>query len=229
MWRYLILLVFVSFAASGCVGYRRFYSDVPKLSFMGRIVDAWGYNLCNRNSFSPPVFVDIFSAATYNGSDCCRYNIEFAFDDEKKGERLTDSRTRMMRYEGMVQNSHMFLPNPGSYYVETLRHEVNLQIVLVEEYSGKVFSLGSYQTHFLKDYITELYAIVYVGQKEFNTIMSFSDRSVKNELDLYDYSNRNRKEFNVIYSEFLQDSIFYKTCVYVQSDKNAERKKEVCF
>lgn len=193
-----VLIFAMSFMTISC----SYYRNAQGLVLDGRIFDAPSYILQDKKDVGL-----LYYSEPIRTSDFLRYRIQYLLDD-----RLSDNCDSWPRlnfiscHEGLV-NVNWWLQKEG--YNNPLRKNVFLQIVLVEEYTGEVFPLGNYQTHFLDANRTEVRSVVYVGEKE--------------------YSARDHEGFNVVFSESLQDSIFYQTCVYARQKPDGEMKLERCF
>lgn len=102
-----------------------------------------------------------------------------------------------------------------------LRHEALFQSFLVEINTGEVYRLVKYQTSFLEHDKTIVWTRIYVGTKEF-----------EKKTDFLRYGNtcsKQERSFNAIYSENLQDYIYFQTCILVKENENSDRKCQECF
>lgn len=162
---------------------------------------------------------------TYRRSDAegdrSRYKLEYYFDGVKQEDNCF-----MLEEKGFdcYIDFCNALIGAGSKFGgcnNKLRHEVLFQSFLVEINTGEVYRLVNYQTSFLEHDDTVVWTRIYVGTKEFEKKSDF--------LRYEDACSKQERSFNATYSENLQDSIYFQTCILVKENENSDRKCKECF
>lgn len=152
--------------------------------------------------------------------DKSRYKLEYYFDGVKQPENCF-----MLEEKGFgcYIDFCNALIGAGEFggCNNKLRHEVLFQSFLVEINTGEIYSLVNYQTSFLEHDDTVVWTRIYVGTNEF-----------EKKHDFVRYENvcpKQERSFNATYSENLQDSIYFQTCILVKDGESSDRRCQECF